>query len=73
MNKELYQKFVKQIETELEFCDGSVTPLICYNFNNPMLRLSLVETIAETCISRKIGISDAIIEVEQMYSLNSLD
>jgi hypothetical protein len=73
MNQELYNKFIQQIETELEFCDGKVTPLICYNFNKPHLRHSLVQTIAETCISRKIEISSAIIEVEQMYSLNSLD
>lgn len=69
----LKERFYAQIETELEFCDGSTTPLICYNYNMLKLRSALVETIAETCISRKIGISEAIVEVERLYSLNSID
>lgn len=73
MDKNLKERFYNQIETELEFCDGSVTPLICFNYNDIELRASLVETIAETCISMKINISEAIVHVERLYSLNSTE
>lgn len=73
INKELKKQFYSQIETELSFCDSNVTPLVCYNFSDVTLRPSLIETIAETCISRKIGISSAIVEVERLYSINSID
>lgn len=72
-NKELMQRFNLQIITELELCDGDKTPLICYNYSNPELRDSLIITIQETILSRKISISEAIVEVERLYSLNFID
>ena len=72
-NAELKEKFYNQIETELGFCDSKVTPLICYNFQDPTLKATLIETIAETCISMKVNISEAIVNVEKLYSLNGLD
>jgi len=73
MEKELKERFYNQIETELEFCDSSVTPLICYNYSTPELRASLIETIAQTCISMKKDISEAIVDVERTYSTNSTE
>jgi hypothetical protein len=72
-DKLLKERFYNQIETELEFCDSNVTPLICYNFSTPDLKAGLVETIAQTCISMKMDISEAIVEVERTYSLNSTE
>lgn len=72
-NKKLQNDFYTQIDTELSFCDGNVTPLVCYNYANLKTRQSLIETIATTCISRKISISSAIVEVERLYSVNSID
>ena len=73
VNKELYTNFLFQIETELSFCDSDKTPVVCQNFSNPSSKQAIIETIAETCISRKIGIASAIVEVEKMYSVNSLE
>lgn len=70
---ELMDKLVMQVKTELELCDGSTTPLICYNYSDPSLRDSLIYTIIETLISRKISISEAIVEVERLYSNNFID
>jgi len=72
-SNDLLERFYAQIEAELELCDGETTPLICYNYNNISLRRSLIETIAETCISRKITIAQAIVQVDKLYSLNSID
>jgi hypothetical protein len=73
MNAELKNRFLSQIETELEFCDPKDTPLICYNYNQITLKKSLIDTIAETAISRRINISQAIAEVEKTYSINDID
>jgi hypothetical protein len=73
MNAQLKNDFYSQIETELEFCDPKETPLVCYNYNMIPLKMSLIETIAETAISKKITISQAIQDVEKTYSLNSID
>jgi hypothetical protein len=73
INETLYSQFLMQIEMELSMCDGNVTPLICYNYSNASLKKELIRTIAETCISQKIGIASAIVEVERLYSVNSLD
>jgi replication initiation and membrane attachment protein DnaB len=70
---ELLEKFHAQIEAELQLCDGEITPLICYNFNDMSLRKSLIETIAETCLSQKITIAQAIVQVDKLYSANSID
>ena len=73
INKNLQENFYTQIETALSFCDGNVTTLVFYNFSNLKLRKALIETIATTCLSRKISISSAIVEVERLYSVNSID
>jgi len=73
MEKTLKERLFTQIEAELDLCNGDITPLCCYNYTDLTLRQSLVETIAETCISMKIGISEAIVEVERLYSMNSID
>jgi hypothetical protein len=73
MDNKLKEKFYTQISTELEFCDKEVTPLLCYNYSEPSLRASLIETIAQTCISMKISIAEALVEVERTYSLNSTE
>lgn len=62
-----------QIEAELEFCDPIQTPLVCSNFNNPETRLQLIKTISETAISGKMNISQAIVEVERLYSPKDID
>lgn len=69
----LLEKLYTQIQTELEFCDASVTPLVCYNYSNLDFRNDLLQTIAETILSRKITISEAIVEVERLYSVNYID
>jgi hypothetical protein len=69
----LLEKLYTQIQTELEFCDSSVTPVVCYNYSNVELRNDLLQTIAETILSRKINISEAIVEVERLYSVNNID
>ena len=71
INEDLYKRFLSSIEAELSFCDSEKTPLVCANFSNSSYKDSLIETIAETCISRKINISSAIVEVEKLYSINS--
>lgn len=73
INKQLLSEFYAQIETELSFCDSNVTPVVCYNFSDPELRGHLIHTIAQQCVSRKISISSAIVEVERLYSVNSID
>lgn len=70
---ELLEKLHAQIEAELELCDGETTPLICYNYNDLSLRKPLIETIAETCLSQKITIVQAIVQVDKLYSANSID
>jgi 3-methyladenine DNA glycosylase/8-oxoguanine DNA glycosylase len=69
----LKEDFYTQIIAELEYCDAQITPTICFNYSNLHLRQSLVETIAETVLNQKISISQAIVEVEKLYSLNNLD
>jgi hypothetical protein len=71
--KELKDKLVTQVIAELDLCNGEITPLICYNYSDPKLKDSLVETIIETLLSRKISISEAIVEVERLYSNNFID
>lgn len=72
-SKDLIEKLKTQVIAELELCDGTVTPLICYNYSESSLRDSLIQTIIQTLISRKISISEAIVEVERLYSLNFID
>jgi 3-methyladenine DNA glycosylase/8-oxoguanine DNA glycosylase len=69
----LKEDFYTQIIAELEYCNSDITPTICFNYSNLHLRQSLVETIAETVLNQKISISQAIVEVEKLYSLNNLD
>lgn len=70
---DLKTELFSQIETELEFCDTVNTPLICSNMADPESKALLVRTIAETCLSRKIDISQAISEVEKAYGINDID
>lgn len=72
-NLDLQKDFFTQIEAELEFCDETITPLVCSNYHNPDTKLQIVKTIAETSISGKITIAQAIIEVERLYSPNDID
>lgn len=69
----LKEHFFAQIEAELEFCNSDITPTVCYNYSNIHLRPNLINTIAETVLNRKITISQAIVEIEKLYSLNNLD
>jgi 3-methyladenine DNA glycosylase/8-oxoguanine DNA glycosylase len=69
----LKEDFYTQIIAELEYCNSNITTTICFNYSNLHLRQSLVETIAETVLNQKISISQAIVEVEKLYSLNNLD
>jgi len=72
-NLELQKELFNQIEAELFYCNDSTTPLICKNFNNPDTKNQLIKTIAQTCIEGKIQISQAIVEVERLYSPNDID
>jgi hypothetical protein len=72
-NNNLAEKLFLQIETELDFCDKNITPTVCYNSSTPELKKTLVQTIAEIVVTQKITISQAIIEVETLYSNNAID
>ena len=69
----LKEEFYNQILAELEYCNSDITPTICFNYSNTHLRQNLIETIAETILDRKITISQAIVEVERLYSVNNID
>ena len=69
----ILERLYMQIQTELEFCDSEQTPFICSQFSDMDSRADIVKTIAETCISMKIGISKAIVQVERLYNINTLD
>ena len=74
MEKEpILERLYMQIQTELEFCNSKETPFICEQFSDMDTRADIVKTIAETCISMHIGISKAIVQVERLYNINSLD
>jgi|688.fasta_scaffold338243_2 hypothetical protein len=69
----LKKEFYAQISAELEFCNSEITPIMCWNYSNIHLRENLLNTIAETVLIRKITISQAIVEIENLYSLNNID
>lgn len=69
----ILERLYMQIQTELEFCNSEETPFICSQFSDMDARADIVKTIAETCISMKIGISQAIVHVERLYNINTLD
>ena len=69
----ILERLYMQIQTELEFCNSEETPFISSQFSDMDARADIVKTIAETCISMKIGISQAIVHVERLYNINSLD
>jgi len=69
----IIERLYMQIQTELEFCNSDETPFICGQFSDMDSRADIVKTIAETCISMKISISKAIVQVERLYNINSLD
>ena len=69
----LLEQLYAQIEVELEFCDGDVLPTVCGMNSNPDGRAGLVKLIAETALSQKLTIAQAIAQVERLYSINSLD
>lgn len=69
----LISKLYSQIETELSFCDSAATPFICSQFGDLDTRSTIVKTIAETCVSMKITIAQAIVQVERTYNPNMLD
>jgi hypothetical protein len=71
--KDLQNKLFLQIDTELDFCQSNITPLVCYNSSTPELKETLIKTIAQIVVDQKITISQAIIEVETLYSTNSID
>jgi hypothetical protein len=73
MEDTLKEKLYRQIATELEFCDESQTPLLCYNYSQPDMKENLIETIAETVISMKVPINEALVIVEQTYSMNTTE
>jgi len=72
-NNNLLQRFYNQIETELEFCDGHITPIVCHNYSNVAYKHDLVETIANIVVTQKISIAEAIVQVERMYDINNID
>jgi len=67
------QQLYDQIEKHLKTCDSSNTPVICTNLENDSARKCIVQTVAEFCMKKKLEISQAIIEVEKTYSINSND
>ena len=69
----IIERLYMQIQTELEFCNSNETPFICGQFSDMDSRADIVKTIAETCISMKISISKAIVQVERLYNINTLD
>ena len=69
----IIERLYMQIQTELEFCNSDETPFICGQFSDMDSRADIVKTIAETCISMKISISKAIVQVERLYNINTLD
>lgn len=69
----IIERLYTQIQTELEYCTSKDTPFICSQFSDMDLRAGIVKTIAETCISMKVGISQAIVQVERLYGINMLD
>ena len=69
----VFEKLYTQIETELEFCDPSVTPVICANLDDPENKALVIRTIADTAIQGRLQIDQAIAEVERLYSNNDLD
>ena len=73
LDENLKSKLLTQIDTELDFCQSNITPLVCYNSSTPELKQTLVETIAKIVIEQRITISQAIIEVETLYATNSID
>ena len=72
-SEDLLLKLYDQIETELMYCDEAYTPFVCGQFSDVEARADIVRTIAETCISMKINIAQAIVQVEKTYNLNMLD
>lgn len=72
-NKNLKQELLDQIETELEFCNGVDTPLVCANMADSESKKALVDTIANTCITEKLTIEQSIAQVEKMYGNNDID
>ena len=72
-NDSILVRLYMQIQTELEFCNSDETPFVCEQFSDMDTRADIVQTIAETCISMKINISQAIVQVDRLYNINSLD
>lgn len=70
---ELQEKFYRQIETELEFCDPSQTPTVCRQLSDPQAKAALIQTIAQTSIDMGLNISQAIAEVERQFSIGSIE
>lgn len=73
MDELLSDQLYNQIETELEFCESSTTPLVCAQLEDAESRAAIIKTIAETCVSGRMDISTAIAEVERLYSNNDID
>ena len=67
------KEFYHQIEQELNYCDSSVTPLICANMQTPESKMKLIAAIAKTSLDGRIDIAKAIVEVERLYSANDID
>ena len=72
-NENILEDLKAQIEVELELCNDKDTPTVCFNYSDPDTRAALIDTIVETCMSMKLTIAQAIVEVEKLYSTNSLD
>jgi hypothetical protein len=72
-SESILERLYLQIQTELEFCNSQETPFVCSQFNDMDSRAIIVKTIAETAVNREIDIAKAIVEVERLYSLNSID
>ncbi len=72
-SEDLLQQLVQRVNTQLDLCESSETPIICAMLENDASRQKLVELVVKKVVDQQMDVSAAIVAINDEFDPNVTD
>lgn len=69
----LLEQLIQRINTHLDLCQESETPIICSMLDDKQSRKKVVDLAVKKVVEEKLGIAQAIIAINDEFDPNHID
>lgn len=72
-SEDLLQQLIERINTHLDLCESSETPIVCGMLEDPASRQKVVDLVIKKVVEGKLDIPQAIIAIDDEFDTNVTD